>query len=249
VPTWTRATCSSASTGSATAGSRRGRPCPGSRTSTCLSGSKPRLVYVKRAETREERLRELIRRIELDDRTSYRPFSDADELEDLIENDLALMLTERFAAAAPRAGEPAAPDEAPPPWATPLERGELFGRAALLDEVTALLGRADVGLVTLTGPGGTGKTRLAVHVAHALNDVLPDGVLYVPLAACAPGARRGAGDRGHARNRVHELRRRSGEGPDRLPPQPARAHRARQLRAGHRGRPALSHACSRPART
>ena len=147
-----------------------------------LSGSKPRLVYVKRAETRGERLRELFHRIELDDRTSYRPFSDADELEDLIENDLALMLTERFAAAAPRAGEPAAPDEAPPPWATPLERGELFGRAALLDEVTALLGRADVGLVTLTGPGGTGKTRLAVHVAHALDDVLPDGVLYVPLA-------------------------------------------------------------------
>jgi predicted ATPase len=147
-----------------------------------LSGAKPRLVYVKRAESREERLGELIHRIERDDRTSYRPFSSADELEDLIENDLAQMLTERFAAAAPLPGAPLAQDEAPPPWATPLERGELFGRGPLLDEVTSLLARGDVGLVTLTGPGGTGKTRLAVHVAHAVHDTFPDGVFYVPLA-------------------------------------------------------------------
>src|SRR5262252_4558863 len=146
-----------------------------------LSGGKPRLVYVKRAETREERLRELIHRIESDDRTSYRPFSGVEELEDLIENDLALMLTERFASAAPAPGAPAPPDEAPPPWATPLERGELFGRAGLLDEVASLLARDDVGLVTFTGPGGTGKTRLAVHVAHAVEDAFPDGVFYVPL--------------------------------------------------------------------
>src|SRR5262245_27708022 len=58
-----------------------------------LSGAKPRLLYVKRTETREERLKELIQRIERDDCTSYRPFSSAEELEDLIENDLALMLT------------------------------------------------------------------------------------------------------------------------------------------------------------
>src|SRR5262245_21287368 len=147
-----------------------------------LSGAKPRLVYVKRAETREERLRELVHRIERDDRTSYRPFSTADELEELIENDLALMLTERFAAASPDTGRRDGVGEAPPTWAAPLERGELFGRERVLGEVTELLRRPDVGLLTLTGPGGTGKTRLAVHVAHALDEAFPDGAFFVPLA-------------------------------------------------------------------
>jgi len=146
-----------------------------------LAKDKPKLIYIKRGEEREERLRELIGRIENEDRTSYRPFSSAEELEDLIENDLALMLTERFASAPP-AGPAFDTGEAPPPWATPLERGELFGRARLLDDVAQLMMRPDVGLVTLTGPGGTGKTRLAVHVARALEEVFADGVYFVPLA-------------------------------------------------------------------
>src|SRR5262249_2098791 len=65
-----------------------------------LSGPMPRLIYIKRADTREARLGELITRIQADDRVSYRAFADADELRELVKDDLAVMLTEHFAAPA-----------------------------------------------------------------------------------------------------------------------------------------------------
>jgi predicted ATPase len=143
----------------------------------------PKLVYIKRADTREDRLVDLIRRIQHEDRLSYRPFSDATELKELIENDLALMLTERFAAAGAGAPMELQPEsDAPPRSLAPFERGELIGRAPLVEAVSELLHRPDTGLVTLTGPGGTGKTRLAIHLAHALGALFGDGVFYVPLA-------------------------------------------------------------------
>ncbi|MGH9462156.1 MAG: DUF4062 domain-containing protein, partial [Vicinamibacteria bacterium] len=148
-----------------------------------LSKDMPKLVYIKRAETREDRLNELIGRIRQDDRASYRPFSNAEELQELVENDLALMLTERFAAAAPIDDvDTSAESDAPPQWLAPVERDELIGRTQPLAEITELLQRADVGLVTLTGPGGSGKTRLGVHVAHTLGASFPDGTFYVALA-------------------------------------------------------------------
>ena len=48
--------------------------------------------------------------------------------------------------------------------------------------VTALLGCDDLRLITLSGAGGVGKTRLALEVARLIQHHLPDGAVFVPLA-------------------------------------------------------------------
>ena len=65
----------------------------------------------------------------------------------------------------------------------PIPATPFLGREKELGEVCALLARDDVRLLTLTGPGGTGKTRLATQAAAALSDRYPYGVFWVPLAS------------------------------------------------------------------
>ncbi len=63
----------------------------------------------------------------------------------------------------------------------------MVGREAELGELLALSASPDVRLVTLTGPGGSGKTRLGVAVAAALGPTYRDGAYFVPLAAVTSG--------------------------------------------------------------
>ncbi|MDQ4501772.1 helix-turn-helix domain-containing protein [Sinomonas sp. ASV322] len=60
----------------------------------------------------------------------------------------------------------------------------LLGRDKALDELTASLGDPSTRLVTLIGPGGVGKTRLAVAAAERCAPLFDDGVAFVQLASC-----------------------------------------------------------------
>ncbi|HEX5963513.1 MAG TPA: tetratricopeptide repeat protein [Gemmatimonadales bacterium] len=64
----------------------------------------------------------------------------------------------------------------------------LLGRERELGEVADLLRREDVHVVTLTGPAGVGKTRLALQAAADLLEVFPDGAFFVELAPLADPA-------------------------------------------------------------
>ena len=65
----------------------------------------------------------------------------------------------------------------------PIPATPFMGRQRELAGVVDLLGRADVHLLTLTGPGGTGKTRLAAQAAAGLSGSYLHGVWWVPLAS------------------------------------------------------------------
>src|SRR5690349_4827873 len=62
----------------------------------------------------------------------------------------------------------------------PVPLSNFFGRETELDELTALLGLAR--LVSVTGPGGSGKSRLALALAHRIAGRFPGGVRWVSLA-------------------------------------------------------------------
>jgi predicted ATPase/DNA-binding SARP family transcriptional activator len=64
----------------------------------------------------------------------------------------------------------------------PVPATPFLGREHEVEQVVGLLGRDDAHLVTLVGPGGTGKTRLAIEAAAEAPERFPDGITWIPLA-------------------------------------------------------------------
>jgi hypothetical protein len=144
-----------------------------------LSDGMPRLIYVKRpAPGMEPRLAEMLERLEHEGASSYKPFRDSEELQELLVDDLAVLLTERFDAVRDeRSLATRSRDDLPAQTST------FLGREAELQALAELVGSADVRLVTLTGPGGTGKTRLAIRFVADEAARFADGVCFVDLSA------------------------------------------------------------------
>jgi predicted ATPase len=153
------------------------------------SGALPRLLYVKApAPDRDARLTAMLDRIRADGTDSYRTFRSLRELDRLVRDDLAVLLSERFLAARPspaRPGTPEPPASPGPRGLRPLPVGttSLIGREQAIEEVAGLVVQPDVRLVTLTGPGGIGKTRLALAAGERLRERFSSGSAFVPLAA------------------------------------------------------------------
>jgi predicted ATPase len=154
-----------------------------------LSHSIPRLLYVKTpAPEQEPRLKAMIAELQTEGTDSYRSFRSPRELGRLVRDDLALLLSERFTTPggpADRSASSALDTDRRSERSLPLTSTSLIGREHDIAEVSQLLQKPEVRLVTLTGPGGIGKTRLAIAVGEQLDDRYPHGTVFVPLAAIA----------------------------------------------------------------
>ena len=120
----------------------------------------PRLVYVKRpAPDMEPRLAEMLDRLEDEDTASYKPFRDAAELH-ASSWTIWPSCYRRFDGDGRRRRFPTRPRHN-----LPAQTSTFLGREAELDDLRRLIADDDVRLISLTGAGGTGKTRLAIRAA------------------------------------------------------------------------------------
>lgn len=133
-----------------------------------------------------------IQKIEHDERRPSRQIADllADQLQ-IPPDQRALFLQIARARLSPDRFVPPGPSDSFAPSQVLIQRSgnlpasltPLIGRERELDEIRALLRQSSLRILTLTGPGGIGKTRLALAVAAELAETYPDGAWYIDLAS------------------------------------------------------------------
>jgi hypothetical protein len=115
-----------------------------------LSEGMPRLLYFKQpAPDIEPGLTAMIDRLQSGASASYKLFRDADELHDLLLDDLAILLAERFDAPPTEAAA-----DSEPRHNLPAQASTFLGRETELRDLHDTIGDPEVRLITLTGPGG-----------------------------------------------------------------------------------------------
>ncbi|KRA25618.1 hypothetical protein ASD65_15240 [Microbacterium sp. Root61] len=140
----------------------------------------PKLIYIKASTNREKRLVELIDRIRSDDGAAYLAFDTTAELEERVADDLATLLAERFDESRSEAEQGGILDAASLAARVPVPYTTTIGRERELSEVRELLAGNDR-VISLIGPGGIGKSRLAIEAARLTEDLFPDGTYFVAL--------------------------------------------------------------------
>jgi predicted ATPase len=154
------------------------------------AGDRPKLLYVKEpSPTREPRLAGMLERIVDDAALAFKPFRTAEELERLVTDDLAVLLSESFIVSGARAAADApAATRAPAHVPLPADASSFVGREDDLDELCGVLTDDATRVVTLTGPGGVGKTRLALRAAAQVANKFDEGAVFVGLSSIADPA-------------------------------------------------------------
>ncbi|MFW9770236.1 MAG: DUF4062 domain-containing protein, partial [Candidatus Thorarchaeota archaeon] len=148
-----------------------------------LAKTLPKLIYIKNpAPEREKGLEKMLERVKGEEKCCYKYFSSLEELEKLVTSDIVLLLSERFEKSMEEISLPNR-QAAFVKNNLPQELTTFIGRDQLITSISHVLKKEKTRLVTLTGPGGVGKTRLALKIAAGQQSQHPDGVWLVELAS------------------------------------------------------------------
>lgn len=144
-----------------------------------LAKDKPKLIYIKNSEQRDDSLKKMLQSIQDSGTMSYQKFNNPSELNRILGNDIAILLTERFYQ------DKSISVESSSNFKTnlPILRNSTIGREKELKELKEKLLDDQTGLITLIGPGGTGKTRLSIELGNSLTPFFKDGVQFISLGS------------------------------------------------------------------
>lgn len=144
-----------------------------------LSEKFPRLIYVKEpASGREKKLDVMLDFIRSHGNVSYKSFSSTEELSRLIVNDLAILISERFYSHSDLAEE----NKKAIYNNLPANLPHLVGREKEESEICDLILNKGLHLITITGPGGIGKTRLSLDIGKMLAGNFEDGIYFADFS-------------------------------------------------------------------